>query len=63
MACAQRRGDPCADRRVGLTMRGLVHPIDLTVSGKARYGQTCYAVFFADPDGLKPEYVFGATGA
>ena len=28
-----------------------------------RYGPTYYAVFFADPDGLKLEYVFGATGA
>ena len=27
-----------------------------------RYGPTYYAVFFADPDGLKLEYVFGATG-
>ena len=28
-----------------------------------RYGPTYYAVFFADPDGLKLEYVFGATSA
>ena len=28
-----------------------------------RYGPTYYAVFFADPDGLKLEFVFGATGA
>ena len=28
-----------------------------------RYGPTYYAVFFADPDGLKLEVVFGATGA
>ena len=28
-----------------------------------RYGPTYYAVFFADPDGLKREFVFGATGA
>jgi len=27
-----------------------------------RYGPTYYAVFFADPDGLKLEFVFGATG-
>lgn len=27
-----------------------------------RYGATYYAVFFADPDGLKLEFVFGATG-
>ncbi|MBO9698464.1 MAG: VOC family protein [Sphingopyxis sp.] len=28
-----------------------------------RYGPTYYAIFFADPDGLKLEFVFGATGA
>ncbi|HEV2599720.1 VOC family protein [Sphingopyxis sp.] len=28
-----------------------------------RYGPTYYAVFFADPDGLKLEFVFGTTGA
>ncbi|RYD43575.1 MAG: bleomycin resistance protein [Sphingomonadales bacterium] len=27
-----------------------------------RYGPTYYAVFFADPDGLKLEFVFGTTG-
>lgn len=27
-----------------------------------RYGPTYYAVFFADPDGMKLEFVFGATG-
>ena len=27
-----------------------------------RYGPTYYAVFFADPDRLKLEFVFGATG-
>jgi glyoxylase I family protein len=27
-----------------------------------RYGPTYYALFFADPDGLKLEFVFGATG-
>lgn len=27
-----------------------------------RYGPTYYAIFFADPDGLKLEFVFGATG-
>ena len=27
-----------------------------------RYGPQYYALFFADPDGLKLEYVFGATG-
>jgi len=27
-----------------------------------RYGPAYYAVFFADPDGLKLEFVFGATG-
>lgn len=28
-----------------------------------RYGPTYYAVFFADPDGLKLEYVHGATAS
>lgn len=27
-----------------------------------QYGPVYYAVFFADPDGLKLEFVFGATG-
>jgi len=27
-----------------------------------RYGPTYYALFFADPDGLKLEFVFGKTG-
>lgn len=42
--------------RIGVTI--LDAPADYP-----RYGPTYYAVFFTDPDGLKLEFVFEATGA
>lgn len=46
-------------------MHDLLRGIDATIldapADYPRYGPTYYAVFFADPDGLKLEFVFGAT--
>ena len=44
-------------------LRGIGATILDTPADYPRYGPTYYAVFFADPDGLKREFVFGATGA
>jgi glyoxylase I family protein len=38
-------------------------PVLDTPADYPRYGPDYYAVFFADPDGLKLEFVSGATGA
>lgn len=47
-------------------LHDLLRSIDATIldapADYPRYGPTYYAVFFTDPDGLKLEYVFGATG-
>lgn len=44
----------------------LLHDMGATIldapADYPRYGPEYYALFFADPDGLKLEYVFGATG-
>lgn len=57
---AESRGDVDA-------LHNLLRSIGATIldapADYPRYGPTYYAVFFADPDGLKLEYVFGATGA
>jgi glyoxylase I family protein len=48
-------------------LHGLLRSIDATVldppADYPQYGRVYYAVFFADPDGLKLEFVFGATGS
>ena len=69
-----RQGDPVAAVRAHIGTRedvdalhDLLRGIDATIldapADYPRYGPTYYAVFFADPDGLKREFVFGATGA
>jgi glyoxylase I family protein len=45
-------------------MRGRIHHLDLTVSNpEYNKGKGYYAVFFADPDGLKLEYVWTPPAA
>lgn len=55
-----------SDSREGVDrLHALLREIGATIldvpADYPRYGPTYYAVFFADPDGLKLEYVYGKT--